>query len=392
MEMKQSQKIAQKRACIVKHYYYDLLIRREAEALLNAGYCVDVVCMGSKVAGNKQAANGVRLHRLPLSRKKGGLVRYMFEYLSFFFLAAFKLAVLHFHQPFSFIQVNNMPDFLVFSTLFPRILGAKVTLMMYEPTPELWAAKYNIPLCISLLKFVEKVSLRYAHAVVTVTEQMRQVFIDRKCPPEKISVVLNVPDERFFDLGVQPRPKDPRFTLICHGAIEERYGHDTMLQAVALVKPKVHDIQLRILGRGSYLRKFLAQLREMHLEDHVFYLGFVSAEEMFAELEGADVGIVAQKSSPYSNLVHTGKLYDYIHFGLPVLASHLDSVEAYFGRDSLYFFKPGDAESLAQGILDLYQHPEKKHKMIENSKRLYSRYNWEQQKRIYLSVYRRLAG
>jgi glycosyltransferase involved in cell wall biosynthesis len=381
-----------KRVCIVRHEDYDLLVRREAETLREAGFDVDVVCLGPTLAEREAIINGVRVHYLPLTRKKGSIARYLLDYSSFFFLVALKLTTLHLQCPFACIQINNMPDFLVFATLIPRLLGCKVTMVMYEPSPELWATKYDAPYLIRLVSIVEQLSLRYAHAIFAVTGQMKQAFVSRGANPDKISVILNVTDRRFFESYVPDKVKstDEHFTLICHGAIEERYGHDTMLQAVDCVRTQIPHIRLRILGHGSYLDEFLAQVAEMGLEGYVQYLGFVPLAEMVAELSSANVGIVAQKSSPYSNLVHTGKMYDYFNFGLPVLTSRLKAVEAYFNDDSLYFFEPGDAKSLAQAILDLYQHPDKRQKLVENSQRLYNQYRWEKQKEIYLSTYRTL--
>jgi glycosyltransferase involved in cell wall biosynthesis len=85
-------------------------------------------------------------------------------------------------------------------------------------------------------------------------------------------------------------------------------------------------------------------------------------------------------------------MYDFLAFGKPVLATRLKSVQAYFGEDALRFFEPGDPESLAQGILDLYQHPEKRQTLVENSQKLYNQYKWENQKQVYLSTYRTLTG
>ena len=385
--LKEKQNSAQ-RICIVRHFGYDLLVRREAETLHNAGFDVDVVCLQMPSRARDPIINGVRMHYIPLRRKKGGILRYLFDYLSFFLLTAWTLTRLHLQKPFACIQVNNMPDFLVFATLIPRLLGSKVTMVMYEPTPELWATRYNAPQLVKMFELVERLSLRYAHAIFAVTEQMKQVFVGRGCPAHKINVILNAPDTRFFASDAPAKTEtDEHFTLICHGAIEERYGHDTMLRAIDRVKSHIPQVRLRILGKGSYLDEFLAQIKEMGLEDRVQYLGFVPFAEMIAELENADVGIVAQKSSPYSNLVHTGKMYDYFSFDLPVLASRLGAVAAYFDDDSLCFFEPDDAESLAKGILELYRHPDKRQTLTENAQRLYDQYKWEKQKEIYLSTY-----
>lgn len=380
------------RVAVVRHNSYDMLVQREAETLREAGFDVDVICLPGKLVAGKMVLHGVRVHCLPLTRRKGSISRYLLDYLSFFALTALKLTALHFQRPFACIQINNMPDFLVFATLIPRLLGAKIVLVMYEPTPELWATRYNKPALIRLFKLIEHLSLRYAHHVFAVTEQMRQTFISRGASAPKISVILNATDGRLFGDDVLPHPKDhpDQFVLICHGAIEERYGHDTMLNAVDQLKDVIPHLQLRILGHGSYLPEFLRLIESMNLSAYVSYLGFVPLAEMVAHLKGADVGIVAQKSSPYSNLVHTGKMYDYINFNLPVLASRLKSVEAYFDDSCLCYFEPGNSVSLANAILDLYQNPAKRRSLVEHSRQLYNHYQWTNQKEIYLSVYQTL--
>jgi glycosyltransferase involved in cell wall biosynthesis len=403
-----------KRACIVRYNYYpqDMLVCREAMALRDYGFDVEVFCLRGKGQAASEVIDGIYVRRLPLTRIKGGIGRYLYKYLAFFALVALTLTARHLRRFYTFIQVNSMPDFLVFATLIPRVLGAKIVLQMYEPMPELWVTRLGLTeerdlksapfwqLALpSMLRWVEQASLRYAHAVFTVTQQLKDNFVSHGADPGKITVVLNVPDPRLFEseteetnLGRQPAPADGRFTLICHGAIEERYGHDTMLQAVAAVKSSIPGLQLRITGNGSYRDEFLAQMESLGLQDHVHYLGYVPLSQLVTELSRADIGIVAQKASPYSHLVHTGKMYDYLAFGKPVIASRLRAVQAYFDEDSLRFFEPGNAEDLSEAILDLYQHPNKRLRLARNASLLYERYKWEHQRTAYQAVCRSLVG
>src|SRR5512135_2992419 len=127
------------RVCVVRQsiYPFDLLARREAETLCQAGLETHIICLerldSQDARQLEETINGVHVHRLPLKKKRTGLGSYMFDYLSFAFLAAIRLTVMHLQHPFDVIQVNTMPDFLVFSTIIPKILGAKVVSMMYEP-------------------------------------------------------------------------------------------------------------------------------------------------------------------------------------------------------------------------------------------------------------------
>ena len=404
-----------KRACIVRHssyYPHDMLVRREAIALRDFGFDVDVFCLRGRDQPAREEVDGLHIWRLPLRRSKGGLGRYLYEYAVFFVMAAFTLTRCHLRRPYAFIQVNTMPDFLVFATLIPRLLGAKVMLQLYEPTPELWATRLGMTqeadiaraslgrrALIRLLEFIQQASLRYAHAAFAVTQQLKDSFVALGADPEKITVVLNVPDARLFVVGKEedtenveiesdaPPIQNGHFTLICHGAIEERYGHDTMLQAIAQLKSAIPGLRLRITGWGGYRDQFLAQIEALGLHNVVQYLGYVSLPQLVEELRRADVGIVAQKASVYSHLVHTGKMYDYLAFEKPVIASRLRAVQAYFDDDSLCFFEPGDPDSLAAAIWDLYQHPHKRQALVENSQRRYHQYQWDKQREIYLSAY-----
>ena len=382
-----------RRACIVRQGTYpaDLLVRREAEALRDGGFEVDVICQRAPKDKAQETINGVHVYRLPTWLKREGALSYIAGYVYFFLLSALKLTVLHLQRRYAVVQVNSMPDFLVFATLIPRLMGAKIGLVLYEPMPELWATLYGNPSIVRALEIVQRLAIGYAHTAFAVTQQQKEIFVARGANKDRIAVILNVPDTRTWQqFAPKAAPSNEHFTLICHGRIEERYGHDTMLQAIKQARSRIPNLRLRILGDGNYVDRFLAQVKAMELDSSVQYLGWVPLQQMVEELHNAHVGIVAQKSSPYSNLIHTGKMYDFLAFGKPVLASRLAAVQAYFDENALRFFEPGNPESLAEGIVDLYQHPDKRQTLVHNSQRLYAQYAWEKQKQVYLSVYRAL--
>lgn len=382
-----------KRVCVVRQSTYigDMSVQREVLTLYEAGFEVHVICLDAIEAEDTYprecVIDGVHVHRMPTTRKKRGVWRYLYDYGLFFLFASIKLTRLHLQKPFDVIQVNTMPDFLVFITMIPKLLGAKIIVMMQEPVPELWQTLRHSPAPFPII-WAEQGALWYANQALTVTEQLKQAYVSRGAQADKISVILNVPEMSLLEVDVPPAQIDPNFfTLVCHGAIESRYGHDTMLEAIALVRSQIPQIRLRITGAGEYAEQFQTDTIRLGLQDHVEFLGWVSLKEMVQAIQSADVGIVAQKSSLYSNLVHTNKMYEYIAFGKPVLASRLQSVAAYFPNDALEYFTPADPNSLAEGIINLYQDPTRRQTLVQNAQTLYNQYRWDTQKSIYLSAY-----
>ena len=162
-----------------------------------------------------------------------------------------------------------------------------------------------------------------------------------------------------------------------------------MVQAVHALRDQLPGLQLIITGDGAYREEFLALVERLGLQERVRYLGYLSLAGLVQELARADAGIVAQKASPYSHLVHTGKMYDFLAFGKPVLASRLRAVQAYFDETSLAYFEPGDPADLARVILAVAGDPARRRELVANSQERYTRYRWECQKEAYASVYRR---
>ncbi|MGY1688846.1 glycosyltransferase family 4 protein [Geodermatophilus sp. SYSU D01105] len=372
--------------------YYELSLRREAEALRDAGFDVDIVCLREPGTPPVEIDNGVTLHRLPLTRRRGGPLSYLWDYLAFFVAATVTVARLHVQRPFRVVQANSMPDVLAFTALVPRLLGAKVVVFLKEPTPELGETKYGSVRLARLLRVVERAAIRYADVVLTVTEDLKERYVSRGADPDKIVVVLNGPEARhLLEHRRDVRPDPAWFTAVCHGLVDDRYGHDTMVRAVALARDRIPNLRLRITGTGDYVPELQRLIEREGLQDRVQYLGWLDMPQLVAELSAADVGIVAQKSSPYSNLVHTNKMYEYMLLDIPVVASRLRSTARYFGDDAVEYFESGSAESLADALVRLHRDPDRRRSLVATARERCREFGWSAQKEIYLSAYASLG-
>ncbi len=399
---------ARRAVAIVRHSFYpfELNVKREAEALRDAGFGVHVICLRGADEKARETVDGVEVYRLPVGHKRGKILRYLWEYNAFFVLASATLARLHRAHRFAAVQVNTMPDYLVFAALYPKLAGAKVVLHLHEPIPELFTTmfpgRWYTRFFVWTVTRVEQASIRFADRALTVTEQMKQNYVRRGADAAKITVVVNVPDDRHFarercqhlEARVDAVKADERargvFRVLTHGAIEERYGFDTIVRAVAHARERVPGIQFRFMGAGEYLEDVKKLARDLGVADRVHHLGFVPFEQMIEEILLADVCVVAVKKNPYSVLVHTNKMYEYIALGRPVIASRLDSVAAYFDPATLAYFEPGDAADLADKLAFAFAHPGEMDERVDAADARYDTLRWDREKQNYLAAYRDL--
>lgn len=396
---------ARRAVAIVRHSFYpfELNVKREAEALRGAGFDVHVICLRGPGEAAREVIEGVEVYRLPVGHKRGKVLRYLWEYNAFFVLASSKLARLHRKHRFAAVQVNTMPDYLVFAALYPKLTGARVVLHLHEPVPELFETMFpgkwfTRPFVWTVTR-VEQASIRFADRVLTVTDQMRDNYVRRGADASKFTVVVNVPDDRHFarerwehlrtrieSIKAEERARGV-FRVLTHGAIEERYGFDTIVRATAHARQRVPGIQFRFMGAGEYLEEVKRLAQSLGVADCVHHLGFVPFEQMIEEILLADVCIVAVKKNAYSVLVHTNKMYEYIALERPVIASRLDSVAATFGDDALLFFTPGDTTDLAERLRWAAAHAGELAQRVANANATYSTLRWERIMRSYLGTY-----
>jgi glycosyltransferase involved in cell wall biosynthesis len=385
-----------RRACILRQNdFYEPMVQREAEALAGAGFDVEVLCERAAGAPRRAVVNGVRIIRLPVRRRDtSGSVGKALAYGRFFVLAAGHLAVQHIRRPYAVVQVNSMPDFLVFAALVPRVFGSKIVAKLQEPTPELATTIFGPTLLTGVLARIEQWAIRFADHTVTVTDQLKQRYIERGAAADSISVVLNCVDPPAILPARSSLPvrTESGFVVVCHGTIEERYGQDTIIGAASLLHQEMPDLRVVITGRGSGVANMMQAIADHGLQDTVRFEGWVSRDRLSEILLSADIGVVAQKASPYSHLVQTNKMVDYWILGLPVIASRLRAVSELYDDRFIEYFEPGDEAGLAAAIRRVRADPERRAELAANGKLAQLRNGWAAQRLSYLQVFDDLLG
>lgn len=383
-----------RRACILRRSeQYEPVVQSEAEALADAGFDVEVICLRSADSPRRAVVNGVTIIRMPV-KLRGSIVGKAVGYGLFFLFVAGSVSIRHIRRPYAVVQANSLPDFLVFAALVPKLLGCRIVAYMQEPAPELAATVLGRKRITAFLAWIEQRAIGFADHSVTVTEQLKQRYVERGAAADRITVILNCADPGILLADWSPHPIESKsgFVVVCHGTIADRYGQDTIIAAAHILRNEIPDLRVVITGRGSGTKELMKDITSYELHDMVRFDGWVSQAQLNDILHSADVGIVAQKASPYSHLVHTNKMVDYWIFGLPVIASRLHAVSQLYDEDFIEYFEPDNPSDLAMAIRRLYTDPARRAELAENGKLAQLKNGWAAQRISYLGVFDSLLG
>jgi glycosyltransferase involved in cell wall biosynthesis len=375
------------------YYPFDVRVRRLAEAAADAGYAMDVICLRKRGESRREVYNGVRIYRVPQDRGFGkALPLTVLSWCWFMLLAGATLTWLHLRRHYRVVHVHNMPDFLVFAALLPKLLGAMVILDVQDVSPELMSAKASgrkRALLKRLAAAQEGIAARFANLVVTVGWPFEELLLQRGVPQKKLVSILNSADPKLFPPSrrtpVSHGAGEP-FVVMYWGTVAERNGLDVAVRAVALARERVPAMRLDIMGRGEHIPALKRLAAELGVSEQVGFSEPVPAEQIVDFVLHGDVGIIPYQIDGFQELVLPTKAYELAWMQRPIVASNTPAIRSMFRAESVALCEPARPEGFAEALVELYEHPERRERMVASAAQDYAPYRWELMSERYVQV------
>jgi len=385
------------RACAVAYTFYeaDNRVRRYAEALAKRGDEVDAIALRREGQPPFEVIRGVRVHRIQKRlRNEKGPVGYLGKLLLFFVRSMWLLSIQSLKQRYDIIHVHSVPDFQVFATLIPRIMGTPVILDIHDIVPEFYASKFNVDessLIFRLLVLMERLSMAYSNFVIVSNHLWEAKLTKRSVPQDKCTTIINYPDVSIF----YPRPQTPNrkseFLMCYPGTLNRHQGLEVAIRAMALLQHKAPHVKFLIIGDGPDREKLKTLVHQEQLEHCVAIQGFVPLETIAETMAAVSLGVVPKLKDSFGNEAFSTKIMEFMAMGVPVVASDTRIDRYYFNDDLVQFFESGNASDLADKILALANDPAKRSLLCSNAKAYIERNTWDVRKKEYLDLVDRLV-
>ena len=263
---------------------------------------------------------------------------------------------------------------------------------------------YYIKVPSIILNILEYFTIKRTKALISncsyILKSLKQSFL-MKHLNFNWKVIPNGVDLEKFALKKQQITKElsdlgNKSVLLYIGRIEDYKGIDTLIQALDLVRRRVSDVRLLLVGSYEYNKVYYENLckliKKLRLTQYIRFEGEKSHSEIPHYLQIAKILILPSYLS--SRPIYEGcpnVILEAMACHRLVIASNIGGIpEIIKNNKNGFLFEPKNSFQLAELILSVLENPEKFQALVENGRKLITRnYAFEIITEKYLEIYRR---
>lgn len=344
-------------------YPDDVRVRREAEALRDAGCEVAVIAPRAHAQPWWELVDRISAYRFPMPPAGHGVVGYAVEFLyatvAMFMLATWVAA----RRGVDVIHAANPPDTLFLVAAIFKCFGSRFVFDHHDLGPEVYLSRFGRSrhdIVYKALRLLERCSYALADVVIATNQSYRQVAVERGGKnPDEVFIVRNGPPLAYQAMGPDPALRGLAAHLVGYvGTIGPQDGLDYWLRAIREMVFTLgrRDFVAIVIGSGDALRRMERLARELQIEPYVRFTGRLPEDEVRRYLSSVDVCVQPDPLSPLNDKSTMIKLVEYMALGKPTVA--FDLLESRFSaQDAAAYVTPNDSLAFAEQVSRLLDDP-----------------------------------
>lgn len=206
----------------------------------------------------------------------------------------------------------------------------------------------------------------YSRRVACRSESLRRELISLGCPSEKIRI------QRTLLPGIPfvPRnpPSDGTWRIVQAGRLIPKKGYATSLRAFSLFRKTYPRAEFIIAGDGPLREELQTLARELGIENHVHFLGFLSQQDLLAEYGRSHIFLHPSETFQGDQEGIPNAMLEAMATGLPPVATfHAGIPEVVEQGRSGWLVSEKSPQELAEALLRIADQPVAYSSLSENA-------------------------
>jgi len=220
--------------------------------------------------------------------------------------------------------------------------------------------------------WMDRLMSLWKDGIICVSREVRDRYVEKmKWNPEKYQVIYNGIDPLSFQRSEKAKYLYRRYGLseddvhiLCIARLVKIKDHSTLLRAHERVIKQQKNARLLLLGGGPLREDLQREVERLALSDHVRFLGH---QDNIAEwLSIADVSVLSTHVEGFSLTV-----LESMAAGIPTIATAVGGNREAIENGVTGFLTPlGDADAIAERVLELLDNPDLRRTIGERAKRV----------------------
>ncbi|WP_434168318.1 glycosyltransferase family 4 protein [Peribacillus frigoritolerans] len=140
---------------------------------------------------------------------------------------------------------------------------------------------------------IDRQAIKNANQLIIVCDVFRPILINLGAEESKMTTVYTGIDFGGWNIQKKRKKSQSNMVITCVARLRPRKGHMYLFEALALIKDKLRDVEVRIVGDGEMRKQLEKQVNELELKN-VSFLG--SREDIPKLLSESDIFILPTTS------------------------------------------------------------------------------------------------
>lgn len=381
----------------------DPRVENEAISLIKNGHEVFLFCLKY----NKNVGD-VLIKGIQVKRYQSNKLEYKLSALAYtfpFYTNLMKRKIVHFLNKYK-IEAIHIHDIRIAEAVFKanKTLKLATVLDLHDNMPEimkLYAHLQKFPgkqlISPKRWKQKEEEFINKATKIITVSQEFIEEVVGRtKIARNKIVLVPNTVHQSFYkevvidNLIIDSYKND--FVILYLGDTGLRRGLQTAIEALVILKEKIPNVKLVIVGISSTDSILKQQVSELKLENYVDFQGWRDVSLFPSYIVSSKVCISPLLRNIQHDVAYANKLFQYMSFGKPVLVSDAIAQKNLIEKtNSGLVHLEKNAQDFANKVMQLYVDPELRDRLGSNGKQFVEEeFCWEKTSEKLIALYANL--